>query len=705
MTRIIPITELRNTNEISKEAHRINEPIFVTKNGFADLAIMSIDVYNSMNKLTKPTFVEKSKFKIGQQDVNYGFINVATCNFKGKISGVKSNYEQMIKLIDEASNNQSKIILFPELCLCSYTLGDIILNDDLLDTVNEYIIKLKNYTKGNDSLIIFGAPLKNGNKLFNCAVVMCNGEILGVVPKSNIPDYNEFYEKRYFEKAPIENGKIRIDGNLYPFGVHLLFRNSRYINEIVAIEICEDFWMNIAPSTYHSEAGARIICNLSASNETLRKDEYRRSLITTTANKEKVAYLYCSSSANESTADVIMSGKMAIADPSGIIAENDLFTEGILYSTIDLDYIDSERIRTTSSNYVFDHSKYQTIFFESNVSFTKINRYYNQLPFIDEDKNKSRLTCLKANYMQARSIARRLEHIGIKDVVIGISGGLDSTIALLACIKAMDILSLDYKHIHAITMPCFGTTNRTKSNATILCERLGVSVKEIDIKQSVSVHLHDIGHEIANDITFENAQARERTQILMDYCNSVNGIVIGTGDLSEIALGWSTYNGDHMSMYAVNNTLPKTFLKEMAFYLANEKCFESVKDIILDILDTPISPELIEVKEDEISQKTEDIIGPYELHDFFLFHFIHEHLNLKKIYLIAIKSFENKYSKETIKKWLKVFIKRFFNSQFKRSCTPDGSKISEVSLSPRGDFRMPSDTSYETFINIIDNLD
>ncbi|MCQ3035811.1 MAG: NAD(+) synthase, partial [Bacilli bacterium] len=592
----------------------------------------------------------------------------------------------------------------PELCLCSYTLGDIIINDDLLDTVSMYIAKLCEYTKDNDALLIYGAPLKNGNKLFNCAIVSCKGKILGVVPKSNIPDYNEYYEKRYFEKAPVDNGKIRINGTLYPFGVHLLFRNSRYINEIVAIEICEDFWMNIAPSTYHSEAGARIICNLSASNETIHKDDYRKALITTTANKEKVAYLYCSSSASESTADVIMSGAMAVADPSGIFAENDLFTEDCLCTTIDLDYIDSERIRTTSSNYAFDHSKYQTIFFESDVSFSHVNRKFNKFPFIDEDKEKSRRSVLKANYMQGRAIARRLEQIGLKDVVIGISGGLDSTVALLGCVAAMDYLKLDYTHIHAITMPCFGTTSRTKSNAVLLCENLGIPVKEIDIKNAVSVHLNDIGHEIANDVTFENAQARERTQILMDYCNQVKGIVIGTGDLSEIALGWSTYNGDHMSMYAVNNTFTKTFIKEMSYWLAHEEKYAAVKDIILDVLNTPISPELIEAQNEEISQKTEDIIGPYELHDFFLYHFIYQHYNLKKVYIIACDTFKDTYSPEVVKKWLALFIRRFFNNQFKRSCIPDGAKISEVSLSPRGDFRMPSDTSYETFLDIVNNL-
>lgn len=698
MKKIIPITELRNTNEISKMCNEFKEPIYITKNGYADLVIMSSKTYEDFEQ--KQVHFKKKKYQnelvLENQDDPLGFIKVASVNFKVKISHVTHNSEQIILKAKEAYNKEAKIIVFPELSLTGYSCGELFLSSSLLNNTLKGISKIEKETKDIDALLIFGAPLVHNDKLYNTAICMHKGKILGVIPKSNIPEYGEFYEKRYFSSFNEDNSSIVINNKTYPFGTKILFQNTRYLKEIVGIEICEDLWVNIPPSSLQALNGATICCNLSASNETLNKNELRTKLIEAHCYRNNIGYIYTSSSYYESSSEGIFSGHNIICEPEGIIKQSELFDESLIISEIDVESLLSKRISRNSTSKI--SQDFQIIPFSCKVEYPTLTRTYNKYPFIDEDKEKSSSNVKKAQLMQAKALIRRLNQINCKDVVIGISGGLDSTIALLGVIKAFDIMGITRKNIHAITMPCFGTTSRTKDNATILCEKLGVNIIEINIQDSVKQHLKDIDISLEDrSVTYENAQARERTQILMDYSNKVNGIVIGTGDLSEIALGWSTYNGDHMSMYNINCSLTKTFLQEMIKVLSNE--YIEVNDILLDILGTPVSPELLPPKEGEITQITEDLVGPYMLHDFFLYHYIYKHQSIKKVFELAKITFKNDYKIETIKKWFTHFIKRFYNNQFKRSCSPDGPKISSVSLSPRSDFRLPSDVSGYDFLN------
>lgn len=697
MNKIIPITDLRKTNEISSLCNKEDQPVFVTKNGYSDLVIMSSKVYERLErKLIQEASLIQPKLEILKQDDCMGFIKVAACNFDTSIHNVSKNISSIIEKTLEAYKEGAKVIVFPELSLTSYSCGDMFYQDSLLNQVEKGLIQLCSNLKEVDAFVVVGAPLRKDGKLFNCGVAIHKGNILGVVPKTFIPNYGEFYEQRYFERPLIGNSYIDISNNSYPFGTKLLFKNLHYSDEVIGIEICEDLWMNIAPSCFHSLAGATIECNLSASNETLHKAETRRELVKVQASKNNVGYIYSSCSYFESTTDVLYSSHNIIAEPDGIISESKLFESNITYGEIDLDRIISERIKNNSLE-VYDSKDFLIIPFECRLNPPALTRKYKKLPFIDEDEEISKKTVIKAVEMQGYALARRMKHINCSHAVLGLSGGLDSTIALFGIVKAFEILGLDKKNIHTITMPCFGTSERTKRNAIKLAEYFGVTLKEINIKDSVIQHLKDINHDI-NDrsVTYENAQARERTQILMDYSNKVNGLVIGTGDLSEIALGWSTYNGDHMSMYSINTSFTKTFIREMTKVLAD--IHPQIKDVLLDILGTPISPELIPPKEGQISQLTEDLVGPYELHDFFLYHFVYKHMSVKKVFMIAKETFKYDYKVETIKKWLITFIKRFFNNQFKRSCSPDGPKISEVSLGPRGDLRLPSDGSYLAFL-------
>lgn len=708
MKKIIPITELRNTNEISNLCRNANYPIFVTKHGHEDIVIMSSSHYysqdrNNTNVENEHQNVHYNDIKMEVQDKCLGLIKVCAANFETKINHISYNEEQIINTISASYKQGAKIIVLPELCLTSYSCGDLFLSSDLLNNVIESIKRISKKTKNIDAFYTFGAPIVFENKIYNCAICMHQGDILGIVPKSYIPEYNEFYEKRYFQNYT--SSKIKtyyLDDLAIPFGPNLLFQNTRYQDQIIGVEICEDMWVNIPRSSILSDLGATIVVNLSASNETLHKEETRRNLIKSSCARSNIAYIYASSSSSESTSDVIFSGHNIICEPDGIISESSLFDHYQLISEIDLTKIVSLRRQKNYQSSL--QIEKRIIPFSSKLEIPTLTRKIKRLPFVNEDKNESLIEVRKILTMQAKSLIKRLTTINCKNVVIGISGGLDSTISLLATVKAFDLMKLPRSNIHALTMPCFGTTKRTKSNAEILCNKLNVTLKTIDISQSVTQHLKDIDVSLDDrSVTYENAQARERTQILMDYTNKVNGIVIGTGDLSEIALGWSTYNGDHMSMYNLNCSLPKTLIKEMCFQLTND--YPEVKDILLDILDTPVSPELLPPSKDQISQLTEDAVGPYELHDFFLYHFIYQHLELEKVYLYAKKAFEGIYQKETIKKWLKHFVKRFFNNQFKRSCCPDGPKITEVSLSPRGDFRMPSDVNGYDLINQIDTFD
>jgi NAD+ synthase (glutamine-hydrolysing) len=698
MNKIIPITDLRKTNEISALCNSENKPVFVTKNGYSDLVIMSSKVYEKLERnFTDQRPLVQQKLEILKQDECNGFIKAAAANFDVAINNVNKNVESIILKINEAYFNDAKIIVFPELSLTGYSCGDMFFQETLLKHVEKGLKKLCDFTKDVDAFIVVGAPLRKDGKLFNCGVAIHKGEILGVVPKIFIPNYSEFYEQRYFEQPIMGNAYIDIDGKTYPFGTKLLFKNQYYSDEVIGIEICEDLWMSIAPSVFHSLAGSTIECNLSASNETLHKEYTRRDLVKVQARKINTGYIYCSSSSSESTTDLVFSSHNIIAEPDGIISESKLFESTITYGEIDLDRIKSERIKNNSLE-TYNLRDFLIIPFKCHLSTPLLTRKYKKLPFIDDDYASSKKTVLKAVEMQGYALARRMKHINCKHAVLGLSGGLDSTVALFGIVKAFDLLGLDRKNIHTITMPCFGTSARTKNNAIKLAEYFGVTLKEINIADSVIQHLKDIDHDIEDrSVTYENAQARERTQILMDYSNKINGLVIGTGDLSEIALGWSTYNGDHMSMYSINTTFTKTFIREMTKILAD--VHPGIKDVLLDILGTPISPELIPPKDGEISQLTEDLVGPYELHDFFLYHFIYKHMSVRKVFMIAKETFKYDYKVETIKKWLITFIKRFFNNQFKRSCSPDGPKISEVSLGPRGDLRLPSDGSYLAFLD------
>lgn len=704
MNKIIPITDLRNTTAISKLCNKEDKPIIITKNGYSDLVIMSIKSYELLEgtKIQKEIIKENNNKKIDclLQDECMGFIKVAAANFDVEINDIEGNVSKIIKATKEAYKNGAKVIVFPELSITSYSCGDMFYQDTILRKSEQSLERLALETKDIDAFFVVGCPLKKDGKLFNCAIAYHKGNILGVIPKTYIPNYNEFYEKRYFTEPLHGNSTINILGKDYPFGTKILFRNSYYTDLVIGVEICEDVWMSIPPSSKHALAGATIECNLSASTETLHKDEARRDLIKMQSRKANVGYIYSSCSFFESTTDVLYSSHNIIAEPDGIISESNLFDSNIIYGEIDLDRINSRKRQETSQGET-NKDTYIIIPFSCHLEIPKLTRKYKKYPFIDEDKMQSKKIVLKAISMQGYALARRLKKINCSNVVLGLSGGLDSTIALIAATKAYEILGYDPKQIHALTMPCFGTSERTKKNAISLANYFGVSLLEVNIAKSVTQHLEDIGHDI-NDhsVTFENAQARERTQVLMDYANKVNGIVLGTGDLSEIALGWSTYNGDHMSMYSLNGSLTKTFIREMTEILAYE--YEGIKDTLLDILGTPVSPELIPPKEGQISQLTEDLVGPYELHDFFLYHFVYEHMSARKVFFIAKETFKDEYKVETIKKWLITFIRRFFNNQFKRSCMADGPKISEVSLSPRGDLRLPSDGAFNEFIKEIE---
>ena len=699
MNKIIPIKDLRNTNEISKLCKEVDGPIYITKNGYSDLVIMSNEYYNKIEQT--PSLSSSpimSSFNLEEQDSCLGYVKVASINFSVKINHVTHNSEQIILKAKEAYEKGARVLVFPELALTGYSCGDMFLSNSLLKNVDEGIKKICKETSSLDAFITFGAPLIHNTTLYNTAICIHKGKILGVIAKSYIPNYDEFYEKRYFSHFNSQTNEINVAGQKVPFGNDILFQNTRYKDLVIGVEICEDMWINIPRSAILSDLGATIVCNLSGSNETLSKDETRLNIIKTNASRSKVGYIYSSCSISESSADVIFSAHNVICEPDGLIKQSELFDESTIIAEIDLDRIYALKRK----QHYHKNSKGLTIPFSMKMVESPLVREYSLFPFINLNKESLKKDVLKAHLMQAKALVRRLTHISCKNVVIGISGGLDSTIALLATVKAFDLMNVSRKNIHAITLPCFGTTKRTKDNASIMCEKLGVNLLTINIEESVKKHLEDIDVSMLDrSVTFENAQARERTQVLMDYSNKVNGIVIGTGDLSEIALGWSTYNGDHMSMYNLNCSLPKTFLRAMIHPLSEE--YEEIKDILLDILDTPVSPELLPAKDDEIVQITEDVVGPYELHDFFLYHFIHHHQDVIKVYEMAKHTFRNNYTDETIKKWLVQFIKRFFNNQFKRSCSPDGPKISEVSLSPRGDFRMPSDTSGYDFINQLES--
>ena len=633
-----------------------------------------------------------------------GFIKVAAATPEIRLADCKFNGEQIVRAIEEAQAQGAKVLVFPELCLTGYTCGDLFLQDLLLRAAEEALQSVMKQTADKDILCLVGLPLRRESRLYNCAAVFCRGELLGVVPKRNIPNYSEFYELRHFSPAGDGIEWITLAGQEVPFGQNLLFCCRELPEFVVAAEICEDLWVPQSPSIRHAAAGATILANLSASDETIGKSDYRRMLVEAQSAKLVCGYLYADAGEGESTTDLVFSGHNLIGENGAILAESVLFQNGILYSEIDVQRLMSERRRMNTYPAV-PAEEYLRVAFSMPLAETALTRRVEMRPFVPEDGADRKKRCESIFAMQVNGLKKRLAHIGAKTAVIGISGGLDSCLALLVTVKTMDALHRSRKDILAVTMPCFGTTKRTKTNAEILCERLGVTFRTVEISESVLLHLRDIEHPTdVYDAAYENAQARERTQVLMDLANQTGGIVIGTGDLSELALGWATYNGDHMSMYGVNASIPKTLVRYMVDYVARDAGDAKLFEVLMDILDTPVSPELLPAKDNEIAQKTEDLVGPYELHDFFLYQVMRMGFAPAKVYRLAVYAFRGVFSPDVIQKWLRTFYWRFFAQQFKRSCLPDGPKVGSVTLSPRGDWRMPSDACVRLWLDEVENL-
>ena len=632
---------------------------------------------------------------------DYGFIRVASVSPEIKVADVDFNLEKIKENTRVASELGASVILFPELSLTSYSCGDLFFQESLLEAAKNSLSDLAQLSEELGVIIIIGIPVVNSDKLFNAAAILSEGEIKGIVPKTFLCNYNEYYEERWFTSSNYyTEGEISINGELIPFGPDLLFSIDNQDNLKFGIEICEDLWSVIPPSSQLAASGAQIIFNLSASNETLGKNFYRNDLVSSQSARTISAYVYASSNAGESSTDLVYSGHNLIFENGSKLAESDrfLFEDQITTADIDFSKITNERLKlkTFAKTPTEGFRIISCTYSENEVE--ELNREIIPHPFVPKNENEKDEVCKEVFSIQSTALAKRIKHIGCKDVVIGVSGGLDSTLALLVCKEAFKKLSLDISGIHAIIMPGPGSTDRTQNNARLLSESIGVNVKEIDIHKSVEQHLEDLGHPgDVYDITYENAQARERTQILMNYSNKFNGIVIGTGDLSELALGWCTYNGDHMSMYGVNAGIPKTLVKYLIDWVSSTIESREVNTVLEDIINTPISPELIP------DQKTEDHVGPYELHDFFLYHMFRFGYHPNKIRFLANIAFSNKYDNQTVNKWLKVFYKRFFMSQFKRSAMPDSIKVGSVVLSPRGDWRMPSDAQVNLWVKQLED--
>lgn len=652
---------------------------------------------------------------------NYGFVKVAAASPMVKVADCKYNTQQIFLSIQKAVEQKASIVVFPELSITAYTCGDLFNQQLLIEKAKDSLVELCKQTKDLPILSIVGLPLAIGGRLYNVAAVIGQGQIYGIVPKTFLPNYGEFYEKRWFSSArELKVDSIFINGLYVEVSANLIFEVD---GVSFAIELCEDIWTAIPPSSIHALHGAELIFNLSASNETVGKYRYRKNLVLQQSARCLAGYVYSSVSAGESTTDVVYSGCCMIAENGSLLGESERYTfqDQLVVSDIDIDHIKQERLRnksfSTHEYKMLDDVRYTylDLFRENSSDLEKIrvaglpfvlSSPIAQSPFVPSVKSDLDDVCQEVLAIQTNGLARRMLHIGCRDTVIGVSGGLDSTLALLVLISVYDKLGIDRKHIHGITMPGFGTSDRTYDNALLLMRSLGITMKEISIRDSVMQHFIDIDHDVnIHDITYENSQARERTQILMDYANKVNGLVIGTGDLSELALGWCTYNGDHMSMYCVNGSVPKTLVKALVRWGAENLVEDVSKNILLDIVDTPVSPELLPADaKGEIAQITEDVVGPYILHDFFLYYILRFGFTPSKIYFLAKHAFRGDFGDEVILKWMKVCYKRFFTQQFKRSCLPDGPKVGSVSLSPRGDWKMPSDASFALWMSELETL-
>lgn len=634
-----------------------------------------------------------------------GFLKVACATPEIVVADCAHNAQKTIDLMEQAAKGGVKLLVFPELGLTGYTCGDLFFQSALIKAAECALLEVIDASETFDMVTVVGVPILNNHKLYNCAAVVSKGRLLGLVPKTHLPNYNEFYERRQFTPAPEGTELIAFGGDMVPFGTDLLFACDEMPEFSFACEVCEDLWAPCPPSTRHALAGATVIVNLSASDELVGKAAYRRELVTGQSARLVCAYLYADAGEGESTTDMAFAAHNLIAENDAIVAESLYETDALLTSEIDVQRLAAERRKMTTYP-AADNADYLTVSFSLPLCRTKLTRSISRLPFIPAAKEDRAAVCEDILTIQAMGLKKRLAHSHAKTAVVGISGGLDSALALLVCVRAMDALGRPRTDIHAVTMPCFGTTVRTKSNAEALCTELGVTFSCVDIKKAVDQHFADIGHDPnCHNVTYENAQARERTQILMDIANMTGGMVIGTGDLSELALGWATYNGDHMSMYAVNASVPKTLVRYLVAYEASRSAPSALDAVLRDILNTPVSPELLPPSEGEIAQKTEDLVGPYELHDFFLYYGIRWTFSPAKVYRLACYVFDGVYEKPIILHWLKTFYRRFFSQQFKRSCLPDGPKVGSVSLSPRGDWRMPSDASAAMWLNEIEVLE
>lgn len=637
--------------------------------------------------------------------MNYGFVRVAAAVPSLKVADCAYNAQNIINLIRKADGSGVQIVVFPELSITGYTCADLFHQQTLLYGAEEQLKLILSSTEALGIAAIVGMPVRANNQLFNSAAVIQKGQILGIVPKSFIPGYKEFYEERWFASgAGMKDCTAELCGQKVPFGTDLIFKAESDSEVCFGIEICEDLWVPIPPSSWQAVSGAAILFNLSASNDLIGKYEYRKELVKQQSGKCIAGYIYTSCGVDESTTDVVFGGHAIIAENGGLMAESERFLreEQLVVSDIDIQRLCNDRFKNTSFMAGTPAAAFRRIAFSLvQTNLETLARYIDPHPFVPSDPNIRDKRCKEIFDIQTAGLAKRLSHTGMKTVVIGISGGLDSTLALLVTAKTFDLLGIPRSNIIAVTMPGFGTTDMTYTNALQLMQSMKVSIREINIKDACLQHFKDIGHDPAiHDVTYENVQARERTQILMDMANKMGGLVIGTGDLSELALGWCTYNGDHMSMYSVNCSIPKTLVKYLVQWVADNIVEKATGEVLLRVLDTPITPELLPPDAaGGICQKTEDIVGPYELHDFFLYHMVRYGAPPSKILFLACRAFAGTYDRDTVKKWLKAYFRRFFTQQFKRSCLPDGPKVGTISLSPRGDWRMPSDAAAKLWLD------
>ena len=633
-----------------------------------------------------------------------GFVKVAAVTPDIRVADPVYNRESVLKKIKEAAENGAAVIVCPELCLTGYTCNDLFLQELLLCEAKEALLWLLDQTRDLNALIFVGLPFELLGKLYNVAAAINRGRLLGLVPKTHLPNYGEFYEKRHFMRGMEQPVPVSVGAYDTMMGTQMIFACREYPALRVAAEICEDLWAPDPPSTYHALAGANLIVNLSASDETTGKDIYRRDLVKSQSARLLCGYVYSSAGEGESTQDIVFSGHNVIAENGTLLAQATRFVNEITYAEIDVERMNAERRRMTTFE-SRGQMEYCYPEFSLDVKETELSRHIDPTPFVPSDMYDREKRCEEILAIQSMGLKKRLAHTGCQNAVVGISGGLDSTLALLVTVRAFDALGIPRDKITAVTMPGFGTTDRTYENAVGMIRCLGATFREISIVPAVNQHFFDIGHDASvHDVTYENCQARERTQILMDIANKSGGMVIGTGDMSELALGWATYNGDHMSMYGVNCSVPKTLVRHLVRYYADTCGDTRLAEVLYDVLDTPVSPELLPPEDGKISQKTEDLVGPYELHDFYLYQVLRYGFSPAKVYRLAKRAFAGSYDDATILKWLKTFYRRFFSQQFKRSCVPDGPKVGTIALSPRGDLRMPSDASVRIWMKEIENM-